>query len=342
MKINYVPVRFGADPEMFFTRDGKIVGSEKVLPKEGLAHRVTIDGVQGEFNVEPATCRQTFSSNLRYCFALLNQQAMEKDITVSFAQTVKLGEKEMKALSKKSQRFGCAPSNNVHEKDSTISVKDGSKYPYRSAGGHIHLGNAGHDSVYNLLKNPELLVPLLDILVGNTCVLIDRDAGNVERRKVYGKAGEYRSPEHGLEYRTLSNFWLRSYPLMSFVLGMCRFAVNVGLDEAATTQIMASVDMRAIEKAINTNDFDLAKENFDRVKDVIASIGSYDSDWSYPLEGARLPAFEYFVQQGVDAWFDKDVMAYWLHHDSRNNGWEMFLDYRVVPQMNVATSAVIA
>ena len=30
----------------------------------------------------------------------------------------------------------------------------------------------------------------------------------------------------GLEYRTLSNFWLQSYQLMSLMLGMVRFSVH--------------------------------------------------------------------------------------------------------------------
>ena len=78
-----------------------------------------------------------------------------------------------------------------------------------------------------LHEDPLLAVKILDIVVGNTCVIMDRAPSQVERRKVYGRAGEYRLPAHGIEYRTLSNFWLRSYQLTHLVFSLARFAINI-------------------------------------------------------------------------------------------------------------------
>jgi hypothetical protein len=79
-------------------------------------------------------------------------------------------------------------------------------------------------------------------LVGNTCVLLDRDPRAAERRQIYGRAGEYRLPDHGLEYRTLSNFWLRAYPLFSLVMGLSRLAVSVVYSSYGPPQRLPIVD----------------------------------------------------------------------------------------------------
>lgn len=352
MKIKFQKINFGADPEFFFTKNGQVVGAEKVLPEKGLTKKyveqnwgddgkivekevdtgekmVIIDGVQAEFNVEPSTCRQSFSGNLHRCFLELEKQTKNKKVDISIAQTVEVSEKEMKSLAPASQQFGCEPSKNAYA-DVGISIKDASKYRYRSAGGHLHLGHMEIPSLKKALTNHKDMARLLDIIVGNTCVLLDRDPGNVERRKVYGRAGEYRTPKHGLEYRTLSNFWLRCYPLASLVLALARFAVNVATSPEAEKLILDCVDMKDIERAINTNDYKLALENFNKVKGAIASIGAEgytDAQLIYPLQGERLTRFEYFVEKGVDHFFKEDPMKHWLNPNLINKGgWEKFID----------------
>jgi hypothetical protein len=151
--------------------------------------------------------------------------------------------------------------------ENAASLVDPEKYRIRSAAGHIHLGDASGSttsSQWAALHSPDRLVPILDIIVGNTCVLLDRDPGNVERRRVYGRAGEYRTPPYGIEYRVLSNFWLRSYSLMSFVMSLSRFAVGLltatihnggrkGVNYEA--ELLKLVNMDDIRRAINENDF---------------------------------------------------------------------------------------
>ncbi len=368
--IEYRTISFGADPEFFFqTKGGAVIGAEKVLPKEGVqefieqymydqygnlvlddngrpttrmvaknnGHKyLIIDGVQAEFNVLPNTCRQSFSTNLAICFRKTAEQIHGKDIVASFAQTVEVDKEEMQSLSRDAQQFGCAPSKNAYGR-TEVTVKDASKYLSRSAGGHVHIGHAGDGTVERTLKNTDITVPILDIIVGNTCVLLDRDKGNVERRKNYGRAGEYRVPKHGLEYRTLSNFWLRSYQTMSFVLALVRFAVCVAGDEAVSKELLSLVDIEQVAKAINDNDLALAQANFDKVKDFILSIGvkggSTNENW-FPLQGVRMPQFEFFAQKGLNHWFKEDIMKHWVEHQYRNrHGWEGFLENVVAKEM---------
>lgn len=373
--IAYLSVMFGADPEFFFkNKDGAVVGAEKILPKEGVqnmeryysrdatgnyiiaedgrnyvfedrpaGHKyIIIDGVQAEFNVIPNYCRQSFSSNLATCFRKTAEQIHGKDIVASFAQTVDVDKEEMESLSREAQQFGCAPSKNAYGL-TKVTVKDASRYYSRSAGGHIHIGDGGSSEIRKILRNTDITVPILDIVVGNTCVLLDLDKGNVERRKNYGRAGEYRLPKHGLEYRTLSNFWLRSYQTMSFVLALVRFAVCVAGDDAVSKELLAMVDIEQIAKAINENDAVLAKQNFDKIKDFIASIGAEGFENWFPLQGKRMQQFEYFAKKGLDHWFKEDIMQHWVDHQYRNrNGWEQFLALTVAKQMPGFVSEKVA
>lgn len=185
-----------------------------------------------------------------------------------------------------------------------------------------------------LKENADMVVNILDIVVGNTCVLIDRDPGNIERRKNYGRAGEYRLPKHGLEYRTLSNFWLRSYQTTSFVLALVRFGVCIANNLQATKHLMSLVDPEDITKAINNNDAVLAQKNFDKIKVYLSSLTCGSMSGPFPLQGTYVDLFEHFAKKGLDHWFKEDIMQHWLTHNWREKkGWERFLSTVVAPEM---------
>ena len=333
-------VIFGCDPEFFIAKDNEIIGSEKVLPKDGLVanslggnpeNKIIIDGVQAELNPSPRACRELLAQEIARCFSALDTQ-LQKDPTLSasFKQTIEVSKEEFDTLSDDSKKFGCAPSKNLYHKKASIKA-DPSKYMTRSAGGHIHLGANDSTAILKILRNTKRTIPMLDILVGNTCVLIDRDEGNIERRKNYGRAGEHRLPKHGLEYRTLSNFWLRDYRLMSFVMGLSRMAVaivNEGLDE----EFRSRVNMKKIEKAINTNNFTLAYENFLAIEPVLSEItNSKSHKYSSPLNASNIYLFKFFVEKGLNHWFKEDPLKHWVNVNAGNRpaGWESFLDTTV-------------
>ena len=218
--LNYVTL--GCDPEFFFSKNGAIVGSEKVLDKNGFVvngnynNKFVIDGVQAELNPAPNTCRALLGNEIRNCFKQLSEKiGVDKDLKIDFSPVVNITNDELQSLSESSRVFGCSPSLNTHQ-----SIKGGikvnpSKYLKRSAGGHLHFGCGDYKSIHSkliaeALKAPKEVISLMDYILGNTCVLLDTNTENRERRKNYGKAGEYRVTKFGLEFRTLSNFWLRS------------------------------------------------------------------------------------------------------------------------------------
>lgn len=346
----------GCDPEFFFSKNGKIFGAEKVLPENGIiyepgtckhdngtykddgAHtslkdtksKIVIDGVQAELNPRPNTCRANLGNEISACFRKVYDKMKEdKSINIDFSQVIEISQKEMDSLSEKSKMFGCAPSNNIYNKmESRITVNP-KIYRKRSAGGHIHLGSYSNDT-NKALKLPERVVPMLDILLGNTCVLIDKNECNKERRKVYGRAGEYRTPAHGIEYRTLSNFWLQSYQLMSFVTGMARFAVNVianSLDnekDSPENEILNLINKDKITEAINNNDYNLALKNFLTMEKVIVRYGDTSPDHN-PLNSKTIDKFKKFIEKDINYWFKENPLEHWLKlPEGHGNGWETF------------------
>lgn len=283
----------GSDPEFFFKKDGKVVGAEKVLPKDGFINLggwgvIIIDGVQGELNPNTSDCRESHLFFIANLFQSIKK--LGGGYEISLENTVDISKEELETLSPSCQGFGCSPSYNVYGAN-PVRVADASKFYKRSAGGHVHLGisDAGYSK-----EEYEKIVRLLDILVGNTCVLLDRDENNKVRRENYGRAGEYRLPKHGLEYRTLSNFWLNSYTLGHFVLGMARYAVMVHMN-GMYDRVVAMVDEKDIVNAINNNDFDLALSNF---KKLIPLFLDTPNNGAYPLCQDTLPGFFYLVENG--------------------------------------------
>lgn len=359
--MKYVSLTMGCDPEFFITKGGKVIGSEHVVPKEGLlplqvyregayvnsAPQVIQDGVQVELNPRADTCRQRISGSIHQgIMAVVN--ALKDGMAISSEVSVEVTEDELNTLHPKNRVLGCHPSFSIYESEYELGV-DPATYMIRSGGGHLHFGVVGYDrkvlkdfdeskvsepqkSVYKMFNEAKSFVKVLDIIVGNTCVLFDRDAGNKIRREVYGRAGEYRTPNHGVEYRTLSNFWLRDYSVMSLVFALGRSAYTVALNDNLK-DLLEVVDMADVQKAINKNDAKLARKNFDKVYPVLVRLfDSYGYPDMFPINAQTKDAFEFFVEKGMDFFFSKDIVSNWQrNYGSGGMGDERFF-LEVVPQ----------
>jgi hypothetical protein len=354
----------GCDPELFLEQGGEIVGSERVIPTKAefkeknpyinLQH-VVRDGVQVELHSDPTTCREVLISQLHGAFMSL-QGYLKDGIVPSFEPVVEVSEEELKRLSEASRTLGCAPSNNHHDAKAEVKVEKG--FRKRSAGGHIHLGLRNTEAYPQRYVFPrERLVPMLDILVGNTCVMMDRDPNAAERRKVYGRAGEYRLPDYGLEYRTLSNFWLISPQVTSLVFGLARMALSALVtdqkagqtiypghgtkaDVPATqnleTELLSLVDLKDIVRAINTNDLDLARSNWEKIKPwIVEHAPVLNEDYACGLHRKNMEAFEFFLSKPLKWWFRKDPFVTWTEGKTKL-GWEHYLLEVVTPVMEIA------
>ncbi len=369
-------VKFGCDPELFIEGAEGTVASDALLPEKGIAvvrkvsyesqphddGTIARDGVQVELHPTPYICRAYISNSLTALFKALDAELKVKSLKANFSQVINLTDDELAKLSEQARQLGCMPSHNIYGKPS-INV-EGKVVKVRSAAGHIHFGSTVLKPGAQLKPEvpTENLIRICDVLLGNTAVLIDRDPAAVERRKLYGRAGEHRTPAHGVEYRTLSNFWLRSYPLMSLMFGLAHTAFFVaGLPQMrkidamkvsytptvhnqfkigdrkemgknspnilwdADRVLMEKVDLKRIERAINSNDYNLALENYNEwVRPFLAQIYTRKG-----LDATRLEAFDHFHTKikdaGIEYWFPDDPLTHWCNKgDGHYRGWETF------------------
>lgn len=310
-------ITWGTDPEGFFQRAGEIIGSEKLIPTYGLSvgkSKVVRDGVQFELNPSTGENIRHLGINISGLFSVLAETLRQNpDVSLNFSGLVEVSKAELDSLSPSTRILGCMPSFNLYG-SKPIDV-DPTTYRKRSSGGHIHMGLT--TPIFDPhTGNPDLrqrLVPLLDIFVGNSAVLLDRDSGAAERRQNYGRAGEYRLPKHGLEYRTTSNFWLRDYTLMNFTFGMASAAIAVlqqSLYNDIEQELVDVVDITKVAEAINTNNFELAAKN---LLTIAPFIRKHFTSNEFPLDAYTVERFLTFAEavnsKGIERYFPTETIV---------------------------------
>lgn len=193
----------GADPELFIKQYGKyksavglIGGSKwKPLPIDEVGHAILEDNVALEFNIAPAESRQAFAASihkvLQHFRSILPGYELDKASAVSFP--------EEELQTPQAQEFGCEPDFNAWNKGKTNPKPEAEDENLRSCGGHIHVGSEIAQA------EPLAVIQAMDLFLGVPSVSMD--TGEL-RKQLYGKAGCFRKKEYGVEYRTLSNFWI--------------------------------------------------------------------------------------------------------------------------------------
>ena len=99
----------------------------------------------------------------------------------------------------------------------------------------------------------------MDVFLGLPSIFLDKDN---TRREMYGKAGAFRLCNYGVEYRTLSNFWIKKQTLVTWVFESVQKVIDF-LNEGNSIE---EADGEDIQKAINTNDKKLALQIADKYK----------------------------------------------------------------------------
>lgn len=116
--------------------------------------------------------------------------------------------------------------------------------------GHIHIGynNPDMETSMNIIK-------ALDIFLAIPSIILDPDK---DRKKMYGKAGAFRFKNYGVEFRTLSNFWIKDQESVDFVFN----GVQAAVDYINSDKLKDLTDVMAlkIQTCINTSDESLAYE----------------------------------------------------------------------------------
>lgn len=234
-KTKFGDITIGADPELFLVQDrniipavGKIGGTKDhplAIPGLGEGFGMQEDNVMVEFNIPPANGAMEFSNNLMMAIGHIKQVIPHgTDLVAKSSHLFKARQ----LRSKQAKVFGCEPDQNAWtgRENRFIPATDPR---LRSCGGHVHIGLP--DNVRNI-DTDRGVIRACDVFLGVPSILLDNDT---RRREIYGKAGAFRFKAYGVEYRTLSNFWLESAQLREWVFDSAIRAVetvaNGGLPE---------------------------------------------------------------------------------------------------------------
>ena len=247
-------VLVGADPEVFVSHAGKIISAIGIVPgskaqpvptKHGF---VQPDNVLAEFNINPAKCRNEFVASIKAVLADLGEMTPGLDMRASHMYTYE----ELDSFGPEAFIFGCDPDFDAWRGGDKTIQPVGADPRLRTAGGHVHLGYLSDGQECSIADRCRV-VRAMDVTLGLQSVLFDKDT---QRKQLYGKAGCFRPKKYGVEYRTLSNFWLMSDELMAWAYEGAVTAL-VRVDEISTMLDAGLGEM--VRDAINTSDTAAAK-----------------------------------------------------------------------------------
>lgn len=317
--MRYFYPEVGNDPELFITEKGKLVPSEKVVPRRppnGL-HKVKVDNAAVELNFPANTCLQYNLGEAARALFLLKNNYMDgkKNYQITLKPAMEVEAEDMETCGSL-LAFGCDPSLLYYKDELKVSrpTCDPRTMRFRSIGFHVHLGweKPGHgnskelNDMATILHTTEgrvRLVQMCDYIVGLPAVLLERDDKAVQIRRNmlgYGRAGEFREQPHGFEYRTLGPWPLLNPAWAWWANGAVRDAlqlVMMGMDK----EIIKKISGQDVSDTINTNNRIVAARLWVDVKKAIADLIRNErvENGKHPILGYKnLRLFEFAVVQG--------------------------------------------
>jgi len=196
------------------------------------------DNVSLEYGIPPAATAEEFIRSIN----LVMRRSLDYVPNLSFSKMSCLIFPKEQMQHPAAHIFGCEPDSCAWTEKENESPRPPHKY-MRSAGGHVHVETQ---------KNPISVVKAMDLFLGVPSVLMDKGE---ERKKLYGSAGAHRIKPYGVEYRTLSNFWIFEDRLIQWVWDNTSRALDSDFDLSSCADDIIS--------AINKNDRTIAKKLVD-------------------------------------------------------------------------------
>lgn len=245
--MNKVKFRAGADPEVFLVNAvGQLIScvglvhgtKDSPMQIDGMPKGFTLqqDNVALEFGIPPAANKHEF---VEY---IMRVQAAGKEflkgLSYSSSSCEVFPADQMNTA--EAHVFGCEPDFNVWTGKENPSPQPPHRF-MRSAGGHVHVETK---------LPPNEVGKAMDLFLGLPSLF--KDVNGAPRRALYGKAGAVRYKPYGLEYRTLSNFWVLNAAHTAWVWDATEKAVDfVSCGFTVPPEV---------EAVINTNNLQRAKE----------------------------------------------------------------------------------
>lgn len=257
-------ILIGCDPEFFVHKRGRpvsafgLVNGTKVAPTPVKDGAVQVDGLALEFNIKPAANSDEFIHNINSVLSELRAM-VPKEYKFKYDSVAFFSKKHMDEQPEEAKALGCTPDFDAYSGEENIPP-DGSGL-MRTAAGHVHIGwTQGAEPFdmehYEMCRN---ISRNLDVSLGVPSVIMD---DGDQRREMYGKAGCFRPKVYGVEYRVLSNFWLKSPNLMKWVYDTTVGTVN----NALSGNSFSRDHILAAKEVIDNNDKKMAKKLIKELK----------------------------------------------------------------------------
>ena len=239
-------MRLGSDPEVFL-QDWQgnpisaigYINADKwnphQIPDMPQGYTLQEDNVSLEYGIPPAASADEFVAHIQSVMA----KSLEYLPNLTFSKLSCIIFPESQMEHPLAHIFGCEPDYNAWTM--TENPKPAPPHPFmRSAGGHVHVETT---------QEGQDVIRKMDLFLGVPSVLMDKGE---ERKQLYGKAGAFRVKSYGVEYRTLSNFWIFREPLIRWVWNNTQRALDSNVDVIA--------EQSRILEAINNNNKQVAQD----------------------------------------------------------------------------------
>jgi len=256
-------IKFGTDPEflivdsknrpvpahiLFPGKDEKIVVPIKSRGNGNLFR----DGYALEINVPPSHCRSVLTDSMRFML-----ESAKKRLPGGFALVATpawpILLESLRGAPSDVRQFGCDPALNAYTGEETHVELDGETHRYRYAGGHLHFSVSPVPKWLRNFKAVRLFVKFMDLRIGLPLTYLYGDTPTFLRRRVYGRAGEFRlqsypTGEAGIEYRVPDPRVWNNPAVAMMALGVGRSLIRAFGKQVPTG---LPIDEGVLQRAIN-------------------------------------------------------------------------------------------
>jgi len=287
----------GTDPEFFLKRGKKLISAIPLIA--GTKHEpaplknggtVQRDNVAVEFATPPAKGGADFVAKVKSCLKDV-MDILPGDTTMEVTPSASFPLSELKHPEAK--MFGCDPDYDAWRVEQNEKPDCGNK-SFRSCGAHVHVGGLGEDNMpivglefLQTFDGKIQMVKAMDIMLGIPSAILDNSAAAIDRRKLYGKAGCHRPTDYGVEYRSLSNYWMKSPELVMLVYNLTGDAIRL-VQSGGLEKMIEKISEDEIKRIINNGDVAAATKV---VANYLRELMSPETQEMFDMCAEKLPKY---------------------------------------------------
>ena len=220
-----------------------LIGGSKQMPRPCDGGALQEDNIMAELNIIPARTSEEFVGNTAKVFTELTKTITPLGLEYRITPSIQINPQYIDPM--ESTEFGCDIDYSAYTMcPNRINFEELILNNYRTAGGHIHIGifdtQIGMCPIYDQNKLQFRLAQLCDVYLGLYSVLYDTD---IIRQQYYGIPGSMRFKDYGIEYRTMSNWWISSPETQALVFDGAIKATVTLLNELEHGEELVSKDI---------------------------------------------------------------------------------------------------